>query len=331
MDKCRVFVFAFRVDAAGNITYLSGSHENGVEVSDRLKYRRLDRSLIGESRASGMTMEWPRSIPMPENSSGLELDEEFVFLFTLDEADLRGLESSTGDDFIVSTKPRGREATATYRPNREYDVVHVPYRLKPWSPNSVSESAISLDGEEESEDSEIETPTAARGGISAAFRRCRGVPLGVRVVNLFREEIKVQVAPYRPLRLWTGVGIGASSSGAQVDIETTVRLLSCPHFESLFCSLLTAFQTYVPKTVEKTLTPRAHDVLRSVATFNLPNSGDGFATISILTTPESHNIINDRVPLGSTVYFNGTPDLDSDEYNGSGERHKYRPIREFPQ
>ncbi|OTA62402.1 hypothetical protein K449DRAFT_434066 [Hypoxylon sp. EC38] len=73
---------------------------------------------------------------------------------------------------------------------------------------------------------------------------------------------------------------------------------------------------YAPNPGKKIVPPRA------VATSNLPNSGDGFASISILTPNKTLNIENDRIASGSTAYFNGDPDLEIDEYDWLGERHR---------
>ncbi|KAI1445636.1 hypothetical protein F5Y02DRAFT_122571 [Annulohypoxylon stygium] len=302
-----VYVFAFRVDSRGGVTYLSAAYEYGVGISQEIPSYRLDSGIAGDPNAPGMVMRWSGSIPKSPKD---RLKEELIFLITPEEADLRSLEMADDEDFVF-TSVRGSKEIATNEPNQRYDVVHVPYLFRPPGPESrnqndheqtrPSDEVEGLDVKEKIDDDSIQV---ARGPLRAAFRRIKGTPPGIRVVNLFNEGILVSVSPFRPPRLWSGADFGASAAAVNVGFETTAWFVN---------------------PTKKTIPPSGH------ATFGLPNRGDGFASVSVSTSNGEQNIENDRVPLGSTIYFNGGPDMDRDDYDWLGERCKYRPIRAFPQ
>jgi len=56
------------------------------------------------------------------------------------------------------------------------------------------------------------------------IRTMKGIPSCVWVINEHSEEITVVVSKYRPNRLLSGGGIGASATGLDLSLSTTVWL-----------------------------------------------------------------------------------------------------------
>jgi hypothetical protein len=141
--------------------------------------------------------------------------------------------------------------------------------------------------------------------VTAVIAAIKKTPLCIYVVNLHIESIWVVVSRHRPSRMFSGVGVNASTTGGGLNFTTAVL----PH-PSLRDRMSTyTQQMYTLPASQKQLAPATEGPDRSRATFPLYNRSDNFGVITIYKGKDKELFIVDRVPMGATVFFENNPDL----------------------
>ncbi|KAL2833767.1 caspase domain-containing protein [Aspergillus cavernicola] len=287
-----VYLSVFDINVAGMVTLISENSSSGIE----LKPGRSSILGKGEFRLEGLKLSWPKGVAKSQ-----EVHEQLVLILTNRAVDLRQLKDPESD----------RNAASIL-----YDVVHVPFSLTPQDPVPIAQEqpGFALGDCPWPSEREIPIPAAelpspdavsnyqdippfspAMGAIGAVYRATKGIPPCIWVINQHSEEITVVVSKYRPNRQLSGAGLAVSGAGGGFDFQTT---------------------TFVSPATQKTLAPQQRDPERSTAAFPLWTRKEGFAVLSIFTSPDRRLYIeNDRIPIGATAYFTNQPDLRIVEYD----------------
>jgi hypothetical protein len=292
----------FDVNVAGTISLISDSSPEGIELEAGQVYN-LGKEQFSE-KYRGLYMSWPRDVP---KSPGI--NERFVLIYSSSPADLRHLINpatprsshhgplSTLEKLIDQISfGYKRDTGAELEDCTQFTISQIQFLLKPQAmlahtfptPDQCIEWPSSIHGE-------LVTQSSSRGGLGALIRLAQGIPSHVHVVNQHSEEITVVVSKYRPDRIISGFGINASTTGAGLDLSTT---------------------TFISPATRKTLKPGSLESESSIGRFPLWTRREGFGVITIFKGPNKTLFIeNDRIPLGSTAFFTGEPDLRIVEHN----------------
>ncbi|CAI7599546.1 unnamed protein product [Penicillium pancosmium] len=313
------------VNVQGKISLISRSSPLGIELPPGRSY------WVGKNRfgmLEGLKISWPSDM-----SKALPINETLVIMLTKHPLDTRPLESPDRPPTISRTSPtalssvilqlsHGHKRNATSDQEREsnaFQIIYFPLTVESekHEPEPTNVRGIENLKDKKLNDSFIagddlplpETLTEGqelprlpsqlvpnqRGIFGALSRAMHRTPPCVWVVNEHSEEITVVISQYRPSRLWSGTDLNVSASGPGLSFHT---------------------MSFTYPATRKTLSATAGGLEASTGVFPLWTRRDGFGVITIFKGPDRDLFIeNDRIPLGSTVYFHNTPNLRVVEYN----------------
>jgi hypothetical protein len=207
------YVSVFRVDAAGKITLINEAWESGICMSDNIRRYSLMRDEF-----EGIPLHWPKSIPRQAT-----IRETFVFVITQREENLRSLETSTSADYIDVRRKAWGDAKASASVANPYNVMRIHYDLR-WPEETDSSESMATGRSPLTDITLLPTEAiAAEKGVWGGFTRwLRGTPAYVWVMNKHDEKITVEISTFTTRLVVTGAGVGASPTGAQINLESQV-------------------------------------------------------------------------------------------------------------
>ncbi|KAI9373579.1 caspase domain-containing protein [Aspergillus egyptiacus] len=309
-----VHVSIFNINVAGRISFMTPDNPTGYELCpDETETFGDD----GFNYLKGVALAWPDGVQR------LAIDEQFLFVLTSSPIELRDLADSVNYDLAAARDvPPPPPKPLKIR----YDIIHVPVTVHPkamehsiaanadvqysrcpddatpahrarFSEKDNASLATDLDEPDAIADlnDPLESPqltVTSRGYLGALLRINK--PSCVWVVNLHSEEITVVVSQFAPNRMLSGIGINGSLTGLGIELSTT---------------------TFSGPATRKTLAAHGTQNGGSEGVFPLWTRKEGFGVITIFRGPERTLYTeNDWVPMGATVYFRNTPDLEVVEY-----------------
>ncbi|KAI9927509.1 hypothetical protein ASPWEDRAFT_44856 [Aspergillus wentii DTO 134E9] len=306
-----IYISIFDVNVAGRISLITEPYPLGMELPPSRSVT-LGSDEFGD--LVGLQVSWPDEVPKK-----VPIEENYVFVITSSPVDLRHLTDSES----LNVRLVRDTAVATNSVNIRYDILHVPFDIRPVEEEpqpAEEERQIELPDMEHTEDKEcpadglpdcdclpeceslpefppMDMPKGIIGGI---IRATKNIPPCIWVVNKHTEPITVVVSKYRPNRMLTGIGLNGSATGAGVNFNSS---------------------TWVGPATKKSLPP-VGSTGKSMAVFPLWTRREGFGVISVFKGEEQKLFIeNDQVPLGATAYFENNPDLDIVHFAGGKQNN----------